>query len=110
MDMVERVARAMADKMKAAAYSVNSTAWISGPNAGYGGPHEEMVTPVAVTLDGEFDLYVLARAAIEALREPTEEMVEAGVTAETGRTLGERVTNCHRAMIDSILKSTRETA
>jgi hypothetical protein len=66
-ELVQRVALVMANKMKAAADSVNSTAWISGPNAGYGGPHEEMVTQVAMTLDGEFDLCVLARAALSTL-------------------------------------------
>lgn len=46
-----------------------------------------------------------ARAAIAAMREPTEEMVDAGVTAEHGETLGHRVTNSHYAMIDKALES-----
>lgn len=34
-------------------------------------------------------------------KEPTEEMIDAGVTAETGRTMGDRITNCYRAMISA---------
>lgn len=44
---------------------------------------------------------VLARAALEATREPTDGMVDAGVGADFGRYLGERVANSHRAMIDA---------
>lgn len=46
-----------------------------------------------------------ARAAIEAMREPTDEMIEAGVTAEHGKTLGTRVTFEYQAMINAALTS-----
>lgn len=46
---------------------------------------------------------VFARAALMVVREPTEEMIHAGVTADHGKTLGERVANSHRAMIDKAL-------
>lgn len=45
----------------------------------------------------------LATAAIatilENMSEPTPEMIEAGVTAEYGKTLGMRATNCWRFML-----------
>lgn len=47
---------------------------------------------------------LFAVAAIEAMREPTDGMIEAGVTADYGRSLGERVQNCHYAMIDAALE------
>lgn len=37
-------------------------------------------TPSAATLDGVFDLRPVARAAIAAMREPSEAMIEAGYT------------------------------
>ena len=40
-----------------------------------------------------------ARAALIALRDPTEGMIDAGVTADTGKTLGDRVTLCWQALI-----------
>lgn len=46
---------------------------------------------------------IKARAVIAAMREPTEAMIEAGVSADHGKTLGDRVANCHRAMIDAAL-------
>lgn len=50
----------------------------------------------------------IARAAIGAMLEPTEAMIEAGVTADHGKTLGERVTNCHTAMISAALSPSGE--
>jgi len=45
-----------------------------------------------------------ARAAIEAMREPDEEMIDAGVRADWGGTLGSRVAISYRDMIDEALK------
>lgn len=45
----------------------------------------------------------LARTAIAEMQSPTEQMIDAGVVADTGKTLGERVTNCFAAMIDAAL-------
>lgn len=73
----------------------------------------EMVEKVAEairlhTTDAHWTPEGLARAALEAMREPTEAMVQAGVTADPGKTLGERVTNCHAAMIDAALSPSGE--
>lgn len=46
-----------------------------------------------------------AHFAIEAMREPTEAMIEAGVTADTGNTLGYRVFSAYRAMLDAALST-----
>lgn len=54
------------------------------------------------------DWMLVAIAAIRALREPDEGMIQAGVTADTGKTLGDRVAHAHRAMIDSILSEEGE--
>lgn len=61
-------------------------------------------------LDGETafesrraDFIGMARAAIEAMREPTDEMIDAGVRSEWGGTLGSRVANSYRDMIDAAL-------
>ncbi|TIR87338.1 MAG: hypothetical protein E5X05_01180 [Mesorhizobium sp.] len=51
----------------------------------------------------EISTDTLARAAIEAMREPTEEMVEAGVRSEWGGTLGSRVANSYRDMVSIAL-------
>jgi len=45
----------------------------------YVGPEDELGATVLV--DGDVDFLVLARAAIAAMREPTEEMVRAGIRA-----------------------------
>lgn len=47
-----------------------------------------------------------ATFALEAIREPSKAMIEAGVTADTGETLGERVANAYRSMIDAALSET----
>lgn len=83
-DMVERVARAM--------IAVDS------------GPEGSAI--FAMHLDEFGDGYrKTARAAIEAMREPNVTMIHAGVTAETGKTLGERSANCFTAMIDAALEA-----
>lgn len=56
--MVERVARAMADRSKARVAGLHLLN--------------------AIPMDGEEDFMKMARAAIEAMREPTEAMVKAG--------------------------------
>lgn len=45
---------------------------------------------------------------LEALRDPSEAMVDAGVTAPFGGTMGSRVTNSYQAMIDEILRGEHE--
>lgn len=45
-----------------------------------------------------------ARAAVQAIRDPDEEMIEAGVRDGHAKTLGGIAENCHRAMIDNILE------
>ena len=44
-----------------------------------------------------------AREIVGLMRNPTDAMVDAGVTADFGKTLGERVINSHNAMIDAAL-------
>ena len=50
----------------------------------------------------------MAIAAIEAMGEPTDEMIEAGVTADWGKTLGSRATGTYRAMIHAALNEKPE--
>lgn len=47
--------------------------------------------------------YEAADAVLAVLREPTEEMVDAGVSADHGGTLGKRAANCWQAMIDAAM-------
>lgn len=59
-------------------------------------------------LDGEFDLAAIARAAIEAMREPTPEMVAAGVERfsdllQAGVGSEYLMTEAAKAMIDAAL-------
>ncbi len=79
----------------------------------------------AIIRRNDFDFYMsadeakaFARAAIEAMREPTEEILEAGYNAPTGA-WSEHVDNRHelirarmqpawRAMIDAALSASRE--
>ena len=78
-DMIERVARALA---------------ASDRHFSDGGSWDEL-DPI------EHDIYMAsARAAIEAMREPTSEMVDAAY-ANTG---GVGATKCWQAMIDEALK------
>lgn len=61
-----------------------------------------------VLIDGHVNLTALARTMIRAMREPTEVMLDAGVTADFGKTLGERVINSHKAMIDAELAASEK--
>lgn len=71
-EMAERVARAMAVALKANCTNIHGDCYAHGFN----GPcPQEGGWPGEV--DGEFDLEVLARAAIAAMREPTEAMEQA---------------------------------
>ena len=65
-EMVERVARAIHEE-----FAKNKCAWVS---------RLEDRGLTDVTIDGVFDLKDVARAAIEAMREPTEAMAAAGQT------------------------------
>jgi hypothetical protein len=94
MGMVERVARAL--------YAIRME------TADGAGLHEPYVWETDNNAYREHCLRE-ARAAIEAMREPTEAMVEAGVSAETGKTLGDRVSNCYAAMIDAALTTSPST-
>ena len=90
MRMVEKVARAMASEK----FRIEDGS-------------DEFDAADAYNLTNNNGRYIfdeMARAALEAMREPTDEMVEAGVTADHGKTLGQRVTNSHRAMIDKALE------
>lgn len=65
----------------------------------------ETVRQTGVTPDSSWETppgyFAAADAVLAELREPSEAMIEAGVTADTGCTLGDRVTNCWQAMIDA---------
>jgi hypothetical protein len=78
MDMVERVARAICKQE----YGDENAGW-------------DNQIPAAI-------------AAIEAMREPTDEMCE--FAEDNFDRNGDPIAVCHRAMIEAILKSTRETA
>lgn len=87
----------------------------------------EMIKRAAKAIDeasqppGQMDYSILmenaARAALQAIREPTQEMLEAGLMAGTNlttgqpsarlaaRTAGERMADQWRAMIDASLQS-----
>lgn len=65
-EMIERVARAMA-----VAFEANEDEFASCDDL------------VDACLGGDFDLYNIARAAIEAMREPTDEMLRASFRANT---------------------------
>lgn len=95
MDMVERVARALCK-----ADGKNPDALEPGDAFGTDG-HMRNGDP-AHSLWREWN--ERAVAAIEAMREPTDEMIEAGVTADFGKNLGERVTFAHQAMINAALQ------
>jgi hypothetical protein len=88
--MVERVARAILADIK----SCDS----------YVMPHADTGL---MTVDGHFDIADLARAAITALREPTEAMIRAGRIEIDGDDLGGSdavARDAWRAMIDAALK------
>lgn len=88
-EMIERVARALAQQVDEAAY--NPIENLSG-----------------VGLDGVVDLLALARAAIEAMREPTEEMIEAGAAAggwdERFEPIEAAIERSYEAMVGCALK------
>lgn len=83
MKMIERVARAMV--------------------AEDSGPEGSMLFDLHWKEFGE-GYTCSARAAIEAMLNPTDAMIEAGVNAEYGGTLGSRAANCFNAMIDAALE------
>jgi hypothetical protein len=65
---------------------------------------ERVARAISRTIDDErfwnsHGMQLAARAAIAAMAEPTEAMIDAGVSADAGKTWGDRVTNCYRAMI-----------
>ena len=64
MDMIERVARAIKSEI--------GEQWDAQPLPGANNPEDWSAT------GGTLDLITVARAAIEAMREPTEEMLYAG--------------------------------
>lgn len=88
--MVERVARVMADSLKS--------------EAGGNGYVDDESLRCAV-LDGHFDLNVIARAAIEAMGEPTGEMTTAGRRSRNAQALftADDAYHAWRAMIDAAL-------
>lgn len=100
MTMIERVARAMFAKLIA-----DDDAYALARGDG----------PENITLDGSFDLRVLARAAIEAMREPTEAMAGAPYDAnvriltEAGAEpiLDDAAREVWQAMIDAALQEDR---
>jgi hypothetical protein len=93
MDLVERVARA-----------IDAATWTNFDNyAGLKGWTEEERNAEMLASRSIQKSLGNARAAIEAMKPPTEAMIEAGVAADHGSTLGERVTNCHEAMISAAL-------
>jgi hypothetical protein len=87
MNMAEKVARALFDAMQAH----------KGPDPEW--PRKPFVQGEVedAMIDGSFDLRAIARAAIDAMREPTEEMVMAA-RVRTGS-----VATWH-AMIDAAIK------
>jgi hypothetical protein len=90
-DMIERVAKALCKRDVIAA-----RLW-------WGQPHQEQSINDYVGLIGWKGYMSEACAAIEAMREPTAEMIDAGVRSEWGGTLGTRVANSYRDMIDAAL-------
>lgn len=88
-EMVERVARAIYEKANE-----------QSPVVGTG--HAEADDGKTI-LDGAYDLLAIARAAIEAMRVPTEKMIAAGMTCESG-TYEEDVPRIFTAMIDAALE------
>ncbi len=63
---------------------------------------EEGAREWIMTLDGHFDIVKVARAALQALRDPTEEMNEAAKPFRKG--VGETAERLFRAMIDTALQ------
>jgi hypothetical protein len=90
MDMVERVAEALHKSDDARSNARFRVSWKDCLPA-----YQEMIRADAI-------------AAIEAIREPTDEMVKAG--AEASGDWESCTRDAWHAAIDSILKSTRETA
>lgn len=88
-EMVERVAKAIFDILN----KENTSGEYIGDYRFHG---------KETTLDGSFDLNIAAKAAIEAMREPTDEMVIQGmlgivVAPDNSKTI-------YQAMIDAALK------
>lgn len=95
MDMVEKVARAMWDKRREALLGL---AW---PPLSLWEHENEALRE---------DVRAEARAAIEAMREPSGEMIEDGWSAVIGSLNdNEAVARIYRAMIDAALSNTRES-
>lgn len=93
-EMVERCARAMYEALWA---SPSSEAWVE----------EDPPMLDAVVVDGNIDLFALARAAIAAMREPDMDMVQAGAYVGPDTNHGvfccDEAEEVYRAMIDAAL-------
>ena len=103
MDMVERVTKAIYAALEKHQFGSHVGTLGDGMSAGY------------TCLDGDFDLTAAARAAIAAMREPTEEMVRAGVRALNVANYGmpeygpeDEAEMAFSAMIDAALTSSEK--
>ena len=94
MDMVEKVARAIYEALKAYSYS------------GYVGVQGDGCVEGFTVLDGDFHLTAVARTAIEAMRWPTPEMVKAGAEEFKIMNVEAFTQDVWDAMIDAALKAT----
>lgn len=87
MNMIEKVAKAIHSLLLKDDWS-----WVE----------ENPTTMNCVTLDGNFDLNEIAKAAIEAMKEPTEEMVKEGLKYVDWN-MGAK--EAYQAMIETALNS-----
>ncbi len=71
MNMIEKVAEAIYD-----AFELNND------RGGYMGKYKGYFDENRTTIDGEFNLSKIAKAAIQAMREPTEEMLKVGQSVD----------------------------
>ena len=89
--MLEKITQAMFDAIEATAFDSDGVALQGG----------------RIYFNGDFDAYAVARAALQALREPTEEMVNAGAAMHVfgGAYVGETGAEAaFSAMIDAALQ------
>lgn len=94
-EVIERIACAIASDLKAQADASRGLIFVN-PRA--------MEVLDGVTLDGVFDLLTVARAAIEAIRKPTDAMIQRGwQDGAGGWGEGEEIPDIWRAMIDAAL-------
>lgn len=111
-EMIERVAKALWDLHQSGTYILFASNEMMFGREWYGKvvPWSYVTGPDVVPSCAE-QYRDQARAAIEALKEPTEEMKEAGAVAcakTISRTKSANV--CYRAMIDAALSSSSEAA